>query len=305
MRRWLVRVLLAVLVVVLGLGGFLWWQVGRLDVRQVTPDFWVISGVGSNVGVLRTEAGAVIVDTMTFPRQGKLIDERVRELIGQPVVAILNTHYHLDHTHGNPAFDPGTKVVSTARTLDHLLRLDASFWAEPPAKELLPNDTFDDETHELAIGGKTIRAYHTGRGHTDGDLVVHFVEDRVLQVGDLFSNGHYPNIDLAAGGSVREWSNTMQRVLDLGLDFQAVVPGHGALSDRAGYVRFQQFVASLWEQTSAVVARGGTLDDAKREVDLAQFNLTPIWFAPYLNRTFVIERAYEEAKGSPRAPAAS
>jgi hypothetical protein len=40
-------------------------------------------------------------------------------------VAPVNTHHHLDHTHGNPGFPIGTKVVSTDRTLDHLRRLDA------------------------------------------------------------------------------------------------------------------------------------------------------------------------------------
>ena len=166
-----------------------------------------------------------------------------------------------------------------------------------------PNYTFDGGTHELSIGGKTIRAYHTGRGHTDGDLVVLFVEDRVLLTGDLFVNGHYPNIDLEAGGSVREWPATMQKVLDLGLDFGPVIAGHGPVSDRAGYERFREFLASLWSQTEAVRARGGSLDDADREVDLSTFDLTPLWYVPYLNRSFVIRRAWEEAGGRFTEPA--
>ncbi len=65
------------------------------------------------------------VDTLTLPMQGKRLREIAKELTGQDTVLLINTHYHLDHTHGNPAFDPGTRVLSTERTLHHLKALDA------------------------------------------------------------------------------------------------------------------------------------------------------------------------------------
>jgi glyoxylase-like metal-dependent hydrolase (beta-lactamase superfamily II) len=267
-------------------------RVGRLDVERVTPDLYVLSGVGGNVGALVTPGGVVVVDTMTFVRQGAALRARVRELTDRPVAAILNTHYHLDHTHGNPAFVPGTPVVATASTLRHLRERDAAFWRDPPARDLLPTDTFEG-AHELRVGGKTVRSYSWGRGHTDGDLVVLFVEDRVLHAGDLYFNGHFPDVDLEAGGSVREWATTMERLL--ALDFDKVIPGHGPVSSREGFRAFQRFMASLWEQTRAVADRGGSLEDALETVDLERFALRRLWFAPQLSRAFVIRRAWEEA----------
>jgi glyoxylase-like metal-dependent hydrolase (beta-lactamase superfamily II) len=64
---------------------------------------------------------------MTLPLQGQRIREKARELTGAETVLVINTHYHLDHTHGNPAFEPGTRVLSTERTLSHLKALDADF----------------------------------------------------------------------------------------------------------------------------------------------------------------------------------
>jgi len=81
----------------------------------------------------------------------------------------LNTHYHSDHTHGNPGFPAGTRVVSTTRTRALLDALDASYWSGAAA-ETLPNETFDT-THEIRLGGKTVRVSYLGRGHTSGDLV--------------------------------------------------------------------------------------------------------------------------------------
>jgi glyoxylase-like metal-dependent hydrolase (beta-lactamase superfamily II) len=281
------------------LGIFAWWRVGHLDVQQITPDVWMLTGIGGNVGVLRTTQGAVVVDTMTFPRQGREILDKAVELTGKPVAAIFNTHYHPDHTHGNPAFPPRTRVVATRRTRQHLEERDADFWRDSPARDLLPNETFTD-THELRLGGKTVRALHTGRGHTDGDLSVVFVEDRVLHTGDLLFHGHYPNIDLEAGGSVRDWPTTLQVLLD-NVDFAHVIPGHGPLGDPQSVESFRDFMIALWTQTSAIAKRGGTLEEAEAEVELDRFGLTPLWYVPTLNRSFVIGRAFEEARANPES----
>jgi cyclase len=274
-----------------------WWTVGDLQHTQLTDDVHMYAGIGGNVGVLVSRDGVVVVDTMTFVRQGDAIRARVAELTSQPIVAVLNTHYHVDHTHGNPAFPIGTKVVSTAKTLAHLQTLDADYWKNRPAKDMLPNDTFDGPTKEIKLGGKTVRAYYLGRGHTDGDMVVLFVEDRVLHTGDLLFNGHYPNIDLEAGGSVKQWPATLDKVL--ALPFDTVIPGHGEAASRRALERYRDFMTSLWEQTARVRAHGGSLENAIQLVDLDEFGLSPLWYVPTLNRGFVIRRTWEELQATP------
>jgi len=292
MRRVLARLGIGLAAAAVAVGGWAWWLLGHVAVQPVTKDVYLLTGVGGNVAVLVTGAGVVVVDSMTFARQGEAIQARIRELTDQPVVAVLNTHYHRDHTHGNPAFPSGTRVVATAKTLEYLHEFDADYWRDPAAAALLPNETFD-YARDFHVGAKTIRAIHPGRAHTGGDLVVLFVEDRVVLSGDLFFNGYWPNIDLEAGGSVREWPDAIQRVIDLPYD--TVIPGHGPLADREAWRRFQGFMTTLWTQTSDVVRRGGSLDDALRTVDLDRFGLRGLWFVPKLSREFVIRRAYEEA----------
>ena len=112
-----------------------------LEVVQLTDDVHVIYGMGGNVAVLSTDRGALVVDTMTFRAQGARILELAEQLSGGPVQGIVNTHYHMDHTHGNPAFPPGTRVVATDRTLAYLKKLDANYW-KGDAAGTLPNETF-------------------------------------------------------------------------------------------------------------------------------------------------------------------
>lgn len=271
--------------------------VGRLsdlEVVRITDDVHMITGLGSNVGVLRTLDGALVVDTMTFQSQGRAIREKVESLAG-PVQVIVNTHYHADHTHGNPAFASGLPVVSTVKTRAYLEALDAAYW-DGDAAGSLPNDTFENEK-TLHLGAKTVRLMHLGRGHTDGDLVALFVEDRVLHTGDLFFNGQYPNIDLEAGGSVQEWSATLDRILALESQFDHVIPGHGPVTDANGIREFRRFIVDLAASGRAAKEQGLSLSEhiasAKLDSD-AGYSEISIPLVVQFDRQFVLRRAWEE-----------
>lgn len=286
-------------VTALGLYLYLSSYVHALEVVQLTDDLYMLkSNLGGNVGVLRTNEGTVIVDTLTFESQGESIREKAEEITGQPVTLIVNTHYHFDHTHGNPAFNAGTRVVATERTLGYLKSLDQQYW-EGDAAGLLPNETFEHD-HLLKVGGKTIQLLHPGRGHTDGDLVAWFEDERVLHTGDLFFNKKYPNIDLEAGGSVREWVGTLDRLLEI--PAEQIIPGHGELANSADMAQFQAFMKELSEAGTAAAAAGKTLDQTLTTVTLATdagyASPIEIPFVAGLDRDFVVRRAWEEATGA-------
>ena len=275
-------------------------RVTSFDVERVTDDVVVIRGFGGNVAVLGTERGAVVVDTMNFRLQGDQLRELAARLGGGPVQAILNTHYHRDHTHGNPGFPLGTAVVATERTRAHLLERDAGYW-RGEASGNLPNQTFEGE-HLLRIGGKTIRALQLGRGHTDGDLVVLFVEDRVLHAGDLLFQRTYPRIDLEGGGSVPAWIATLDRVL--ALDFDRVIPGHGAVTDREGLVAFQGFLREIWAVAEGAVDAGMSLEETLASARLEQDAGYTAFSVPFVfrrDRDSAIRQAFEEAQRSSRS----
>jgi cyclase len=307
MRRWIGRIALAIVVLAALAGIYAYQRVNDITVERITDDVHVLFGLGGNVGVLRTARGSVIVDTMTFRMQGEEIRKLAEELTGREVDVIINTHYHRDHTHGNPAFPSGTRVVATKRTRELLDAFDASSWTGDAAGTL-PNETFEG-SYEIALGGKTVRAQYLGRGHTSGDLVVLFVEDRVLHMGDLLFNGRYPNVDLEAGGSVREWVTTLDKVLALD-GYDKVIPGHGPVTDRDGIRRFQSFLRELSEKAESAAREQKSLAETLRTTTLTQdagFEPIGVPFVFRLDRDFVVRRAWEEATGTvkPRGPAAA
>jgi glyoxylase-like metal-dependent hydrolase (beta-lactamase superfamily II) len=265
----------------------------RTETVTVDDRLYVILGGGGNTSILIGDDGVLVVDTK-FWRPGRTLPERIRAITDKPVKLIINTHYHADHTHGNPNYAKGTTVMAQRRTRQRLITLDKRFWEVEPAWSLLPSDLIDD-TRELQFGDETVRIIHPGRGHTDGDVIVHFVTRGIVAMGDLYFNGRHPRIDLRGGGSAREWVTTLDRVLAID-GVTRYVPGHGPLADRAGLMRFQRYLQSLVAQVEDQVRSGRTLAEIKRSVDLHAYDdweSMPFLTSPARN----VASVYEEVTG--------
>ena len=296
------KTLLVILAVIVATGGaFIYYSVATIKVEQLNDDVFVLRGLGGNTTVVKTSQGTVVIDSMTVPMQGRIIQQKAEQLTGQAVSVLINTHYHLDHTQGNPGFSNNLRIISTDKTLAHLTNIDGDDWQGDKA-EYLPNETFDKQL-TLRLGDKTLDLIHPGRGHTDGDLVVYIRQLKTAVMGDLFFNRHYPNIDLEAGGSVQRWPLAIDKVLGLGVT--TVIPGHGATSNELGLKQFRRFMAQL-----GTIARQASAQDWSLERMLATDQLDTdtgfkeLAFAGIplgLDREFVLKRAWEESSQSQTA----
>jgi glyoxylase-like metal-dependent hydrolase (beta-lactamase superfamily II) len=110
----------------------------------------------------------------------------------------------------------------------------------------LPTITMDDFMR-VYLDDMPIDLRYFGRGHTDGDIVVYLPEQRLLIAGDLFAlYGPYRVvIDYSSGGSLRDWTRSIDRVMQL--DFDAVIPGHSGLTDRKNMQGYRDYLAQTQE----------------------------------------------------------
>jgi cyclase len=293
MARRILIALAAIILAAAGYVGFRFYRLMRTETVKIDDRFYVVLGGGGNTAVLIADDGVLVVDTK-FWRAGRQLPGIIGALTDKPVKVIINTHYHADHTHGNPQYAPGTTVIAQRHTRAHLLALDKSFWEVEPAWSLLPAEMVDDEK-QLQFGDETIRIIHPGRGHTDGDVVVYFAKRRIVAMGDLFVNGRYPRIDLRGGGSGREWPVTLDKVLAIG-DVTQYIPGHGPLAERAAVVRFQGYLRSLVTQVEARAAQGRSLAEIQYAVDLHEYgDFENMPFSTSRDRN--IEWVYKEVTG--------
>jgi cyclase len=139
--------------------------------------------------------------------------------------------------------------------------------ADVPSLEIVFPDVAVDGTLALQRGGRTIEIRHLGRGHTASDLVVWLPQDRVAVVGDLVS---WPVPLVGTTSHPADFAGSLDALL--ALQASVFVPGHGPVQKDDAYVRLvARLLASIRDQTAAAVARGETLEQARKSVDLSEF----------------------------------
>ena len=220
----------------------------------------LLNGGGNSV-VLATGHGALVVDTkLSLP--ARHLFERALALGHGHVLGIVDTHYHFDHTHGNPLYPPGTTIWAAPRVPQLLRRFDPAFWKAAPASRMMPNQLVATP-QELDFDGERVRLVPLPPAHTGGDLAVLFEKERVLVTGDVVLDGFYPIFDLPGGGSIP--GSVRACDLLLSLPFDTIVPGHGPVGTRAQVVQMRAFDQALWNHAQTALLAHETVAEAVRD----------------------------------------
>jgi glyoxylase-like metal-dependent hydrolase (beta-lactamase superfamily II) len=251
------RLALGVAVVAAWSGAYLHGQFGdqpaKLDTIRIANDLYVIHNdfVPGNTTALITSEGVVLVDDK-FEIDHEGVMAALKKITDQPVKYVINTHHHPDHSGGNAKLQKLNVIaVASEEARENMVEGNLSG---------LPSMTFERHAH-LYLGGKNIELYHFGRAHTNGDVVVLFPERRTLAMGDMFTFGDATPqlVDYAGGGSAKEWTKTLDDVLQL--DFDTVVPGHGTVTNKQEVRRFRARTVALRNRVHDFIVQKKTRDD--------------------------------------------
>ncbi|MEJ8569686.1 MBL fold metallo-hydrolase [Elongatibacter sediminis] len=226
----------------------------RIETVPLGSGLYVLIGSGGNIGLATGDDGAFVIDDQFAPLTDK-IRTAIAAVTERDVQFVLNTHWHGDHTGGNENFaDAGALIVAhdntrTRMQSEQFVRIFEHSAAPAPAGAL-PVVTFASEM-TFHWNGKTIRGFHVEHAHTDGDVIVQFVEDDVFHMGDTFWTSGYPRIDAGNGGNVKGVIAAARAVLSRAGENARIIPGHGAVPD-AGTGTLESYLAMLENTADAV-----------------------------------------------------
>lgn len=304
------------------------------ELKKLTSSVYYLSGRGGNVAFLVTEPGVLVVDDQ-YENIAQGIVDQIRTVTDRPIRYLVNTHYHSDHTGGNPVFIKLAEIIAHDSVRPRLLEypetvrkifparlkaleseIAAIADAADPYRAALEKDmglvkyfiesavAFKPETAappgityeghvRVWLGDQEVYVFHLGPGHTDGDSLVYFRNEKVLHMGDLLFQGSYPFIDTEAGGSVSGYVDNLDQAIALVPPETQVIPGHGPVTDVDGLRRMRDFLSRLLAQVDKTVQAGMSRGDAVRAIKIDGFPDIKPGFRTLGN---LVSAAYDELK---------
>ena len=260
----------------------------------------------SNSLVIVNDEDVVIVDSHVTPAKARDLIASIPAITDKPVTALINSHYHWDHAHGNQEF-ADIPIIGHEYTR---MKLATAAHEEPTYLSGLAGNAArleqlaeqieaaeDDEERERLETYRAMFAAHAADFDeiaplapdvTMNDRLTLFRGSREIQIvflGRAHTGGdvvvYFPQDKLVftgdilfggpsflGDGYVDEWPETLENLK--ALDFDIVVPGHGPpFTDLSSISKSQDYYRVLWERTAAKHAAGVSAAEAIETIDMS------------------------------------
>ncbi|MHC1780790.1 MAG: MBL fold metallo-hydrolase [Bacteroidales bacterium] len=263
-------------------------KVDRLSERVLVvsngiSDMDRVTAIATKKGIVVIDAGT------NGPRTARYRAIVEREFKRNDFVYLINTHSHQDHTFGNRAFgeatvighemikvelaenfknDYYTKIFTEAlknwETRVNEAEKDSGRWKQLriylyEGEEILstisgnfkipyPDISFKD-TMDLDMGDLTIKMKYFGPAHTNSDILIYIPEERILFVGDLFSNPVKVSFKPSGKENAIQWINALDYILKPENQIEFVVNGHTSnIMDKNSLLEFYSKLKEIVNQ---------------------------------------------------------
>ena len=295
------------------------------DWQLVPGNFDRGRGPDGNTVILDAPAGLIVVDTGRHPAHQDAI-LAAAQARGKPIAAIVNTHWHLDHTGGNAelrAAFPGIPIyasnavdgalkgffsrsragaeqfIASGKALpEQVAEIRRDMTAMDDLANLRPSNVIE-RTGPMAIAGRRFDVHLEPYAATAGDVWLYDPKARLAVVGDLVV-GLAPFMDTACSEG---WRTTLGHIA--AVPFRTLIPGHGAVMTRADFDIWRRAFDTLLDCAGSKAERQTCIDgwmrDAAAFIPAADKDRVPGMIGYYID-TRLRASADEKARYCPGGP---
>ena len=190
------------------------------------------------VGAVLGEHGLTVIDTRNNACEAQEIIDDVSARFDLPIVAVINTHAHYDHTFGNQLFAQHSIPIYG----HHLIPSHFEEYEKPRLEKVQRSPEAEPEmdwdgvvltppTHLLAqpctlnLGGREVELIPLDAGHTDTELAIHIPDANTWFLGDIIEQSGPPMF--GSGAYPLDWPIVLESLLERIQPGDIIVPGHG------------------------------------------------------------------------------
>ena len=248
--------------------------------------FEIQGGRGARGGVYFGENGVLVIDAKMDKTSVSEVIEEIKKRSQNPILYLVNTHSDGDHIYGNQFFPVGLTFIAhenCRKEFFHPKRDGSeSDWMDSSLAPYVPTVTFRDKM-VLYLGSKRVELWHFGIGHTTGDAVVYFPEEKAAFMGDQLFLDRPQLIHAYKGGNSFAHVKNLKRMLEV-LDAERFYSGHSDVTDRSGIQAHIEKMVLRQDRIKNLMSEGKDLE-------------TIIQAFPE-NETRLVQTIYHEIEGS-------
>ena len=271
-------------------------QAAGQAIKQIKPGIYMVTGAGGNSTVRVSDEGAILVDTKNLGDQfyNDLLAQ-IKTVTPKPVKYAIVTHVHQDHSGNIERFEKAGAQVIAFEGLNrnlHVGHTDGKGYTSVQGKPADANAPYKGKNKKVKVGKAEAVAYHFDSGHTSGDTVVYFPDEKVVSLGDEFTAAG-PNCDYPNGGSILGWSKSLAQVLKL--DFDTAIPGHG--NDplkKEDVATFQKRMDAIGKKAIELVKKGTPKDQLRAQIQMQLGQEMGMWTMTAVVNDMRLDMFYDE-----------
>jgi len=269
-RNRVIKILLLILIFVFGGMAFLVAaqprKVEPVRMEKLSPRLYqILGGRGANGGFYVGDDGVLVIDAKMTKESVEQTLAEIKKITTKPIKYLVNTHSDGDHVAGNRFFPPSVLIVAhenCRREFFHPRRDgQPSEWTKPELAPFVPSLTYQQKM-TIYLGSQEVELWYFGVGHTTGDTVVYFPEEKIAFLGDQIFIGRPQLIHAYKGGNSFEHVKTLRRMLDT-LEAQLFCSGHAQPVDRQTIEEHIKAMQSFQKKIIRLIDQGLSLEEIK------------------------------------------
>lgn len=265
-----------------------------LATTSLGDGLFLITGAGCNVIATAGPEGALLVDGGLEAHSAKLVKAALEGTQTRRVHVLFNTHWHPEQTGSNDRLGKdGALIVAHENTRLWLSRPIETDWLPQLYGPLPPKarPTRTTYTTDTLTYGRRIDYGYLQQAHTDGDIYVHFPEQKLLVAGGVVSNDGWPLMDYKTGGWIAGLVAGYDKLLQVAGPDTRIVPANGPLLQRSDLQTHRKMYFTIYDRLVQSLLKGVGADEIVATQPAKEF------VAQWGNPDAFVERSYRSLWG--------